>query len=303
MLNALRRSAERRQAAGSLAVAIAARARAPEFFRDLGRAGHLQRALRYGRPAWLAGAGAPRCGWRPPLSQGLVNALFDSFEDALREQGAGDMGMTRRIKKIADAFYGRLDAYRKAEGRAALAAALLRNIYGADPACAAAADHLADYALANRAGAEAGRSERRAGRVRTDLRSRREPRRESRGGAARTAAAALLRSRRSVRRRGRGRHRGAGRTICRDWPTGSMSTPVERFEAVVTLTPSVRAPLPLRGRAGGRSGPDLRGVARAGGQPPPIAISPGSAPQAAAIGRHRAPEEEAGGVLTLSAGR
>ena len=35
MLNALRRSAERKKTAESLAAAIAERARAPEFFRDL----------------------------------------------------------------------------------------------------------------------------------------------------------------------------------------------------------------------------------------------------------------------------
>ena len=61
------------------------------------------------------------------------------------------MGMTRRIKKIADAFYGRLGAYRGAQTREALAAAFLRNIYGEEPAQAAAADHLADYALSVRA--------------------------------------------------------------------------------------------------------------------------------------------------------
>ncbi len=152
MLNALRRSAERRRVAAELALAIAERARAPEFFRDLAVPdtfnGRFDMVALHG---WLVLERLDAAGARP-VSQRLVNALFDSFEEALRDQGAGDMGMTRRIKKIADAFYGRLDVYRKAEGHAALSAALLRNVYGADPACAAAADRLAGYALAARAG-------------------------------------------------------------------------------------------------------------------------------------------------------
>lgn len=151
MLNMLRRSSERRKAAESLSLAIAARARAPEFFREFAVPdsfnGRFDMVVLHG---WLvlerlAGEGARE------ISQGLVNNLFYTFEDALRDQGAGDMGMTRRIKKIADAFYGRLDAYKKAGNRDALAAALLRNVYGENPACAAVAGRLAGYALVVRA--------------------------------------------------------------------------------------------------------------------------------------------------------
>lgn len=151
MLNALRRSTARRRAAESLAVAIAARARAPEFFRDLGVPdtfnGRFDMVALHG---WLVLERLEAEGARP-ISQGLINALFDSFEGALRDQGAGDMGMGRRVKKIANAFYGRLGSYRDAPDRQTLEKALLRNIYGEDPACEAVAARLADYALALRA--------------------------------------------------------------------------------------------------------------------------------------------------------
>lgn len=151
MLNALRAAAGRRRAAEELAVAIMARARAPEFFRDLAVPdtfnGRFDMVALHG---WLVLERLEATGERG-TSQSLINTIFYRFEDALRDQGAGDMGMTRRIKKIADAFYGRMGAYRAAEGREALAAALLRNVYGEDPALSGAADRLAAYAFAVRA--------------------------------------------------------------------------------------------------------------------------------------------------------
>jgi cytochrome b pre-mRNA-processing protein 3 len=150
MLNALRRSAARRRAAESLVVTIAARARAPEFFRDLAVPdtfnGRFDMVTLHG---WLVLERLEAEGARP-VSQSLINGLFDSFEGALREQGAGDMGMGRRVKKIANAFYGRLGTYRDAPDRETLEQALLRNVYGEEEGCKAVAGRLADYALAVR---------------------------------------------------------------------------------------------------------------------------------------------------------
>ena len=151
MLNALRRSAGHRKAARELFAEIGARARAPEFFRDLavpdpfnGRFDVLT------LQGWLVLERLEAQGARG-VSQALVNAIFDGFEDALRDQGAGDMGMSRRVKKIADAFYGRLKAYEAAAGRGNLVEALVRNVYGGDEAARASAGRLADYILAARA--------------------------------------------------------------------------------------------------------------------------------------------------------
>lgn len=151
MLSALRRSAARRKSAEALSAAIVRRARAPEFFRDWGVADNFNgRFDMVTLHAWLVLERLGAAGHRD-ISQAVVNALFAGFEGALREQGAGDIGMGRRLKKIANAFYGRLGAYGAAAGKDELAAALLRNVYGGETGQAAAAGWLAAYALAVRA--------------------------------------------------------------------------------------------------------------------------------------------------------
>jgi cytochrome b pre-mRNA-processing protein 3 len=59
----------------------------------------------------------------------LIDALFLGFDEALREQGVSDIGMGRRMKAIANAFYGRLSAYDGAKDRDAMAEALARNVW------------------------------------------------------------------------------------------------------------------------------------------------------------------------------
>ena len=49
-----------------------------------------------------------------PLNQAFVDALFKSFDDALREDGVGDLTVPKKMQKIAEAFYGRAAAYRTA---------------------------------------------------------------------------------------------------------------------------------------------------------------------------------------------
>lgn len=67
------------------------------------------------------------------LAQAFVDHIFVGFDEALRELGAGDMSMGRRMKAFADAFYGRLKAYDEAMASAAplpaMAAAVTRNLY------------------------------------------------------------------------------------------------------------------------------------------------------------------------------
>ncbi|MGQ0740797.1 MAG: ubiquinol-cytochrome C chaperone family protein [Alphaproteobacteria bacterium] len=63
----------------------------------------------------------------------LVDSIFDGFQSALREMGVTDAGMSRRIKAMADAFYGRVSAYDAARDETALANALVRNLYRGGP--------------------------------------------------------------------------------------------------------------------------------------------------------------------------
>jgi cytochrome b pre-mRNA-processing protein 3 len=86
------------------------------------------------------------------IAQDLADCVFRHFDDALREIGVGDTSVPKRIKKMAEAFYGRSKAY--AEGLAdpageALERALARNVYGVESlAEAPAAPALARYARA-----------------------------------------------------------------------------------------------------------------------------------------------------------
>ena len=77
------------------------------------------------------------------LAQALFDVLFRDMDASLRELGAGDIGIGRRIKKMMEGFYGRVAAYEpalEAPGQA-LEEALARNLFGrhdADPAGLAA---------------------------------------------------------------------------------------------------------------------------------------------------------------------
>jgi len=67
------------------------------------------------------------------FSQRLFDILFADMERALRELGAGDMGIHKHMKRMMLAHNGRMNAYEQAmeSGRAeALREALARNLYG-----------------------------------------------------------------------------------------------------------------------------------------------------------------------------
>jgi cytochrome b pre-mRNA-processing protein 3 len=67
----------------------------------------------------------------PEIARDLTDAIFRSFEIALREMGVGDTSVPKRMKTIAGAFLGRAAAYDRAlrGGAPALKAALARNVY------------------------------------------------------------------------------------------------------------------------------------------------------------------------------
>lgn len=85
------------------------------------------------------------------IAQELVNSLFMHLDDSLRELAISDVGVSKRLKKMAAAFYGRNAAYAAAldsGSRSELTAALARNVYGAaDPSAMTKAAALADYVL------------------------------------------------------------------------------------------------------------------------------------------------------------
>ncbi|MCI5047198.1 MAG: hypothetical protein MRY59_06830 [Aquisalinus sp.] len=69
---------------------------------------------------------------RERFSQKLFNVMFRNMDHSLREMGAGDLTVGKKVRGLAEAFYGRVRAYGTAldeEDRDALGKALARNIY------------------------------------------------------------------------------------------------------------------------------------------------------------------------------
>ena len=88
------------------------------------------------------------------LGQAFVDHLARDLDRSLREMGAGDLGVGKRVRRMAEALRGRIAAYDEAlagsEGD--LEAALRRNAYGTTEPDAAEVARLAAY-LRREAGA------------------------------------------------------------------------------------------------------------------------------------------------------
>lgn len=148
MLKSLSKPNPRKRAAARLYAAAIERARAPVFYARLGVADSVDgRFDLLALHAWLV-LDRLRAAGLNDLSQDLMNALFLGFDEGLRDLGAGDMGMGRRMKKLADAFYGRLQAYDASADVEAMTAAVERNLYRGTANAHAAA--VARYVLASR---------------------------------------------------------------------------------------------------------------------------------------------------------
>lgn len=81
------------------------------------------------------------------VSQCLFDAMFQNMDDSLRELGVGDLQVGKKIRKLAETFYGRIGAYENAmkddAEEPALAKALGRNIFSDE--AAAQAEFFAAY--------------------------------------------------------------------------------------------------------------------------------------------------------------
>ena len=81
------------------------------------------------------------------FAQALIDELFRDMDRSLREMGVGDMGVGKRVKKMATVYYGRANAYAnaRAEGDSSLVDALVRNVFEGDNARTPGAERLAKY--------------------------------------------------------------------------------------------------------------------------------------------------------------
>src|ERR1700761_7293939 len=126
MLNLLKDFTARKQDTQRLYDDLVSRAREPVFFAAFGGADTMDgRFDMLAFHAWLVltelKGGA--------LAQDLTNTIFTGFDEAMREQGVGDIGIGHKLKAMAKAFYGRMSAYDAAKNEEELAAALARNIW------------------------------------------------------------------------------------------------------------------------------------------------------------------------------
>ena len=136
ILKRFRERAELGRQAGALYQAIVAQSRTADFY------------TRYGVPDNLDGRfemialhtflvlnrlkrDNPRAA---PLAQALYDVFFVDMDESLREMGAGDLGVGKKVKRMAEAFSGRIAAYDEGLSAAgdddALDGALRRNLYG-----------------------------------------------------------------------------------------------------------------------------------------------------------------------------
>ncbi len=130
----LRRKNPNKVAAENLYAVLSDQARLPVFYQDLGVPdtidGRFDMVVLHGillmRRLKAEGDQAR------DLSQCLFDTVFKSFDGSLRQMGVGDLSVGKRVKKMAEAFYGRVDAYETplAEGdNEALKKAIIRNLY------------------------------------------------------------------------------------------------------------------------------------------------------------------------------
>lgn len=143
MLNLLRKSVRRKQETQLVYDSLVSRAREPIFFARFGVPDTLD-----GRfdvlvlHAWIVLAELKAS----HHAQGLIDMIFTGFDEAMREQGVGDIGIGHKLQAMAKAFYGRLAAYESAKNEEELAAAVAKNLWrGAEPD--EHARQLAKYAL------------------------------------------------------------------------------------------------------------------------------------------------------------
>ncbi len=79
--------------------------------------------------------------------QRFFDTMFADFDRSLREMGVGDLGVGREIRRMAEAFYGRVAAYERglAAEDGVLQAALARNLFGTAPTTPAQLAAMARY--------------------------------------------------------------------------------------------------------------------------------------------------------------
>ncbi len=117
-----------------LYLAVVAQARQPVFYADLGvpdtPLGRFEMIALHAYLVFrrLRGGGREA----RALAQAVHDVMFNDMDRSLREMGVGDLGVGKRVKKLATNLYGRIAAYDEgmdAGDDQVVAAALARNVF------------------------------------------------------------------------------------------------------------------------------------------------------------------------------
>lgn len=86
----------------------------------------------------------------PDLKRILQEIMFDNLDLTLREIGVGDLGVGKKIKVMAEAFYGRMMVYQdlfKSRDIKGMSEALGRNLYRGEGIDQGIIDHMVFYSF------------------------------------------------------------------------------------------------------------------------------------------------------------
>jgi cytochrome b pre-mRNA-processing protein 3 len=143
------RHKHRREAANEAYRRVVAQARRPEFFELCGVPDTIDG--RFELICLHAFLYLHRIKDEPPpvgeVGQYFFNEMFADFDRSLREMGTGDLSVGREVKRMAQSFYGRIQAYESglAGDESVLHAALSRNLFGTIAADEPGLEAMADY--------------------------------------------------------------------------------------------------------------------------------------------------------------
>jgi cytochrome b pre-mRNA-processing protein 3 len=130
--------------------AIVAQARIPEFYMDYGVPDTVEGRfdmvvlhvyLVFRRLAEAGEAARAR-------GQAMFDLFIEDMDASMRELGVGDLSVPRKMRAMAEGYYGRTGVYDAAlldAGDGKLTAALLRNVYAGNESTMAGAERLARY--------------------------------------------------------------------------------------------------------------------------------------------------------------
>jgi cytochrome b pre-mRNA-processing protein 3 len=154
MLNRLFKPRPAQSAGRALYARAVEQSRSPRLYQDLGAPDTVEgRFELYSLHVYLLlerlkGQGEPAA----ETAQALFDAYVKGLDDGLREMGVGDLSVGKKMRRLGEAFFGRVKSYEEAfatlPDRTALEALLVRTVYAERESLAAA---LGDYVLAQKA--------------------------------------------------------------------------------------------------------------------------------------------------------